>query len=249
MATQQAELTTEHAEWITEPTELIEKLNCLEFETSQLNRAYQLWRPYIEQETAPDWMAVAISITYDALIWTTEPTELTEKLNCLEFETSELNRAYQLWRPYVEQETAPDWMAAAISITYSALIKFYLDAALIILPDVPHTFSARNLAQPEAADCEISDILEEEGTTALSSPELPSMTEPDWAGPEMLVAISPPSTGDAISELRAIARQQIQQEEDESRIAELSPELLAMTEPDWAAPEMPVVISSPSTGD
>jgi hypothetical protein len=66
---------------------------------------------------------------------TPEQTELIEKLNCLEFEISQLNHAYQQWRRYVEQGTAPDWMAAAIKITYNALITFYMDtvSALALL--------------------------------------------------------------------------------------------------------------------
>src|SRR5215831_1311997 len=175
-------------------------------------------------------------------------TELIEKLTCLEFETSQLNRAYQLWRPYVEQEAAPDWMAAAVRITFDALIKFYLDVASTILPDVPHMLSAQNVAQFESAACEISDFCEEESTTAEPSPELLPMTEPDWPWPEMPLAISPPSTGDAISEQPAIAIQHVQREEN-GTIAEPSPELLPMPEPDWAGREMPVAIFPPSTGD
>src|SRR5215469_7260439 len=81
---------------------------------------------------------------------TAEQIELIEKLNCLEFETSQLNRAYQLWRSYVEQRSAPDWMAAAIRITYDSLIAFCLEVSTI-LADVPHGFSAKPLAQLEAA--------------------------------------------------------------------------------------------------
>jgi hypothetical protein len=364
-----------------EQTELTEKLNCLEFETSQLNQAYQLWRSNVERGTAPDWMAAAIWITYDALItfcldtvsalaldtshageidWyarsgetapalgrallaedsvtvlclghgqrlqcddaetdppvrlsalvdgslaltpvrqqnqimgvlATEQTELIEKLNCLEFETSQLNHAYQLWRSNVERGTAPDWMAAAIRITYDALITFWLgtvsalaldtshageidwyarsgetapalgrallaedsvtvlclghgqrlqcddaetdppvrltdpvDGLLALTPvrqqngiseltlaDVPRTFSARHLVHLEPAAPEISGILGEESTTPEPYPESLPMTEPDWSGPEMPVAISPPSTGDAISEQPTI--QQGQQEEE-----------------------------------
>src|SRR5262249_9283953 len=212
MATQQAELPTEQTgliaeqtEFITEHTELMEKLNCLEFETSQLNRAYELWSSYVEQGTAPDWMAAAIRITYNALIFSTEQTELIEELNCLGFETSQLNQAYQLWRSSVEHGTAPDWMAAAIRITYDALTKFHLDTVLAILPDVSRAHSARQLAQLEDDACEISGILEEESTTTEPASELlPSellppeivppgslpTTEPDWAEPEMPLAIS-----------------------------------------------------------
>lgn len=63
---------------------------------------------------------------------TTEQTELIEKLNCLEFETSQLNHAYQLWRSDVEHGTAPEWMAEAIRITYDALITFFLDTASVL---------------------------------------------------------------------------------------------------------------------
>src|SRR5260370_35282224 len=91
-------------------------------------------------------------------------TELIEKLNCLEFETSQLIRAYQLWRSYVEQGKAPDWMAAAIRITYDDLIKFCLGTVSTFPPDVPHAFSARHLAQLEAG--EISGIFRQARTTA-----------------------------------------------------------------------------------
>src|SRR5262249_31080353 len=361
---------TEQIELTLEQNELIEKLNCLEFETSQLNHAYQLWRSYVEQGTVPDWMASGIGVTYDALItlclevstiladvphafsakhlaqlgaafceisgtsgeesttaepspeslamtdpdWsvqtelTVEQNELIEKLNCLEFETSQLNHAYQLWRSHVEQGTAPDWMAATISITYDVLITFCLntaaalalntshadetecyarssetaplrpqvlfqprpaltggpgrgllaedsitalcfddgqrlqcddaetdpsvrstglvDGSLALTPvrqenqivDVltvaegPRAFSARYPAESEAAACEISGILGEESTTAEPSPELLPMTEPDWSRSQMPVAISPPSTGDAISEQPAF--QQGHEEEE-----------------------------------
>src|SRR5260370_13231006 len=99
---------------------------------------------------------------------TTAQTELIEKLNCLEFETSQLIRAYQLWRSYVEQGKAPDWMAAAIRITYDDLIKFCLGTVSTFPADVPHAFSARHLAQLEAG--EISGILRsEEHTSELQS--------------------------------------------------------------------------------
>ncbi len=228
---------------------------------------------------------------------TTAQTELIEKLNCLEFETSQLIRAYQLWRSYVEQGKAPDWMAAAIRITYDDLIKFCLGTVSTFPADVPHAFSARHLAQLEAG--EISGILREESTTAHPklrntgaargpraepSPELLPKTEPDWSGPEMPVATSPPSTGDTISEQPAIQQGQekcncrecarAREEEAGAEIsgiwgeesttahpklrntgaareprAEPSPELLPVTEPDWSGPEMPVAISPPSTGD
>ena len=212
---------------------------------------------------------------------TTEQTELIEKLNCLEFETSQLNRAYQLWRSYIEQGKTSDWMTAAIRITYDDLIRSCLDTVLTIPADVPHTLSATHLAQLEAAAREISGMLEEErlrqlwaralvyDATAEPSPELLPMTEPDWSGPEMPVAISSPSTSDAISEQPAIQQGQekcncrecarAREEEagaeisailgEESTTAEPSSELLPMTEPDWSGPETSVAISPASTGD
>lgn len=69
---------------------------------------------------------------------TAEQTELLEKLNCLDFETSQLNHAYQLWRSNVEQGTAPDWMAAAIRITYDALITLCLDTASALPLETRH---------------------------------------------------------------------------------------------------------------
>src|SRR5215472_10518559 len=96
---------------------------------------------------------------------TTEQTELLEKLNCLEFETSQLNRAYQRWRSCVEPGSAPDWMAAAIRITYDALIMFCMEVSSI-LAGVPHSFSGRHLSQLDAAAaCEISGAVGGESTT------------------------------------------------------------------------------------
>src|SRR5215471_5196029 len=269
MATAQTELTTAHTELTTEDTELIEKLTCLEYEASQLTRAYQLWRSCVEQGSSPDWMGPVVRITYDALIkfyleisiiqadganefsarhvdqleaadreipgiWreesttsesspevlpmaeaeqseltelTTEQAELIEKLNCLEFAISQLNRAYQLWRSYVEQGTTPDWMAVAIRITYDALIKFYLEVSTIPA-DVPRASSNGTVAHLEAA-FEIPGILEEETTTVETSPELLPITEPDWSGPE-LPAISPPSAAERFFDQPAV-----QQEEEE----------------------------------
>src|SRR5262249_20043277 len=111
-------------------------------------------------------------------------------------------------------------------------------------------------ARGEEAEAEVSGILGEESTTAEPSTELLPMTEPEWSGPEwsgpeMPVAISPTSTGDAISEQPAI--QQSQQEGERSRqlwakplvfdttapspeVLPPSPELLPILEPEWAGP-------------
>jgi hypothetical protein len=167
---------------------------------------------------------------------TTEQTELLEKLNCLEFETGQLNRAYQLWRPYIEQGTAPEWMAAAIKITYDALIMFCLELSTI-LAGVPPAFSARPLPRLENGAAR--------GFRAEPPPELLPLLppEPDWSAPEMSAAMAPPSNGE----------QGWQEEEstaDRSRLhnngaargprLEPSPELLPVTEtePDWSEPEM-----------
>jgi len=188
---------------------------------------------------------------------TTEQSELIEKLNCLEFETSQLNRAYQLWKSYVENGKTPDWMTAAIRITYNDMIKSCLDTVLTIPADVPKAFSSEQLAQLEAAARQISGILGGQGTTTEPPPEFLPMAEPEWSGPEMPVAISPTSNGHANSKQPAI--QQSHQEEDqqeEERLRQLwakalvydttapspevlppSPELMPMTEPDWPGPE------------
>jgi hypothetical protein len=336
LTTEQSEMTAAQTELITEQTGLLEKLNCLEFETSQLTQAFQLWRSYVEQGTVPDWMAAATRTTYDALITfylevstiladvphafstkyparlesapreisgilgqerttaqlppesspmepdcseqielTAEQTELIEKLDCLEFESSQLSRAYQLWTSYVEQGTAPDWMAVAIWVTYDALIKFCLEVSTI-LADGPHAFSVRRLARLEAVRCETSGIFGEEGTTPEPPPELLPTTQPDWSAPEMPVALVPASTGETSSELLVIPQGQQEEEadgphassarllaqlraaacstsgsfaEEEDTTSESSPELLPMTEPDWSGPEMPADIFPPSTGD
>src|SRR5215472_3974172 len=95
---------------------------------------------------------------------TTEQTELLEKLTCLEFETGQLNRAYQLWRSYVEKGTTPDWMAAAIRISYDTLMTFCVDTVSTFPTDVPHEFSAKHLSQLGPPACEVSGISGEEGT-------------------------------------------------------------------------------------
>src|SRR5262245_5102963 len=199
-------------------------------------------------------------------VLTTEQTELIEKLNCLEFETSQLNRAYQLWKSCVEHGKTPDWMNAAIRITYNDMIRSCLDTVLTIPADVPKAFSAEQLAQLEAAARQISGILGGQSTTTEQPPELLPMTEPDWSGPPpehaktgragdavpgMPIDISPTSNGNAMSEQPAI--QQSQQEEERlrqlwakalvyettapsSEVLPPSPESSPMTEPDWSGP-------------
>jgi hypothetical protein len=260
----------------------------------------QLWGP--RAEPSPELLPMTQPDCSGQTELTTEQTELIEKLNCLEFETSQLNRAYELWRPYVEQGTVPDWMAAAIRISYDALITFCLEVSTI-LAEGPRVFSATRLARLKAAPCEISGIGGEEGTTAYPkllnngaargpraepSPELLLMTEPDWSRPEMPAAISP--FGNAISE-QPNSHQGEQEEEvdvpqafsarlmaqlksaacetsgilgEKSTTAHLklrsngavrgphaepSSELLPMTEPDWQGPEMPAAVSPFFTSD
>jgi hypothetical protein len=198
---------------------------------------------------------------------TTEQAELIEKLNCLEFETSQLNRAYQLWRSYVEQGTAPDWMATAIRVTYDGLIAFCLDISTI-LADVPDALSARHLALLGAAPCEVSG---EESTTAEPSPELLPMPEiseqpniqqgreeeeeadvPDAFSARHLAQLqaAPCEISGVWGEENTTAYPNQRNNGAARRLrAEPSPELLPMPEPDLSGPEMPVAISSPSTGE
>jgi Cohesin domain len=221
-------MTTEQT---TEQTELIEKLNCLEFETSQLNHAYQLWRSNVEQGTAPDWMAAAIRITYDALIAfcldtasaLALDTSRADEIGCYarngeiapslrhalpaEDNTTALclRHGQRLQRDGAETDP-PGSLTALIdgSLALTPVRQQSRIVGVLTLADIPHAFSARYLAQLEAAACEISSILVEESTTAEPYPELLPITEPDWSGPHMPVAISPPSTSDVISELPAI---------------------------------------------
>jgi hypothetical protein len=232
---------------------------------------------------------------------TPEQAELIEKLNCLEFETSKLNRAYQLWSSYVEQGTVPDWMAAAITITHHSLMTFCLEVSSI-LADGPHVFAARRLARLLAAP----------------SPEfLPLLPapQPDWSQPEMPAVIpshstngsshstngfshstngfshstngfSPSTNGFSHSTNGAISEQHIlhqdQQElgpqedseadvpqafpakllgelkavaystsgmwEEENTSAEPSSDSLSITEPDWPVPETSAAFPPPSAG-
>src|SRR5262249_19352528 len=126
---------------------------------------------------------------------TTAQTELIEKLNCLEFETTQLNRAYQLWKSYVEQGRVPDWMTAAIRITYDDLIRSGVDTdAISEQPAIQQGQQEEEKLRQLWAKALVY------GTTVEPSPELLPTTEPDSSGPEIPVAISPPSSGDAISE-------------------------------------------------
>lgn len=242
----------------TEQTELIEKLNCLEFETSQLSHAYQLWRSYVEQGTAPDWMAAAIRITYDALI-----RFCLDAVSALAQDTSHADeiecdaRSGETAPPLGHALLAEDSMTAVClhhgqrlqcndpetdpPVRLTALVdrsrvlttvrQQNRIVGMLALADVPRAFSARHLAQLEAAACEISGILVEESTTEKPSPELLPMTESDWSGPEMPVAISPPSTGDAISEQPAI--QQSQQEEEAGAEPAAIHSLATLRLPNW----------------
>lgn len=209
-----------------EQNELIEKLNCLEFETSQLNQAYQRWRSDVEQGKAPDWMAAAIRITYDALI-----------ALCLEMVSPaalDRNRADEIERDAGSGETAPAGGALLPKDSVTGLslrhgqslpcddaendrpvrLTSMVEGSLALTParqqnrivgmlalaDAPPAFSARRQVQLEADSCEIPCVMEAERAAAEPLPELLTL-----------------------------------------------PELLPATEPDWCEPEMPVTISSTST--
>src|SRR5262249_20190743 len=224
-----------------EQTELIEKLNCLEFETSNLNHAYQLWRSDVEQGTAPDWMAAAISTTYDVLITFCLNTAAALALDTRHADETECYAGSGEPAPPLGSALLSEDEMTALCLDDSQLLQCddaetdprvpstaLVDGSLALTPvrqqnqivsalpfaDVPRPFSARSPAQLEAAACEISGILGEESTTAEPSPELLPMTESDWSGSQLPVAISPRSTGDAISDQPAI--QQGQQEEEEA---------------------------------
>src|SRR5262249_40581614 len=174
--------------------------------------------------------------------------ELIEKLNCLEFESARLNRAYQLWRSYVEEGTAADWMVAVITVTYDALITFCLEVSTILADD-PHTFSARDVGQLEAADCEIPAILEEE--SMIAEPEMPAAISSASNGEAIREPVIQPGQQDEEADAEQVfsARLLFQLKsaaflEEESTIAEPSSELMPAMEP-----EMPATSSAPSTSE
>jgi hypothetical protein len=242
----------------TEQTELIEKLNCLEFETSQLSHAYQLWRSYVEQGKAPEWMAAAIRVTYDALIAFCLDTVSTQELNTSHADEIECDAPRGETDPPLDgallgedgtttlclhhgqglecddQETDPPVRLTTLvdrSRVLTPVRQQNRIVGMLALADVPRAFSARPLAQLEASDYEISDILEEESTTTGPSPELLTVTELDWSVPEMPVAISPRPTCHEISGQPAI--QQGQQEEEAAAERAAIRRLATLRLPGW----------------
>jgi hypothetical protein len=236
-------------------TALIEQLNCLEFETSQLNHAYQLWRSNVEQGTAPEWMAAAITVSYDALM-----TFCLNAVSALALDTghadeieysphngeaapgpepslpaedglSSLFISRSEWLQCDDAETDPQVRWTAVVDGSLALTPQNRIVGVLALTDVPHAFSARHLAQLEAAS-QISDILGEESTTVLRAEpdsELLPMTEPDWSGSSMPATIPPPSNGHAISDRPAIQKDQREEEIG----AESATILATLRLPDW----------------
>jgi hypothetical protein len=242
----------------TEQTELIEKLVCLEFETAQLNQAYQQWRSCIEQGTAPDWMAAAIRVTYAALITCcldtvstlspdashgdeierdgrSDETALPPKTALVAEDSMTALCLHQGQRLQCDDaETDPPVRVTALvegSLVLTPLRQQNRIVGMLALADVPHASSTTHLAQLEAAVCEIPGFLGEESTTAEPSLQLLPMTEPDWSGPEIPVAISPPSTGNAISEQQAI--QQGQQDEEAEAEQGTIHSLATLRLPNW----------------
>jgi hypothetical protein len=239
----------------TEQTELIEKLNCLEFETSQLSHAYQQWRSYVEQGTAPPWMAAAIRITHDALM-----TFCLDSVSAPALGTSPVDEieCYAL-----SGETAPALgpaLPAEDSITTLCLhegqrsqrddpeidprvrttallngsrvltpVRQNRIVGMLALADVPLAFSPRQL-ELEAAAGEIPGILVEERATAEPSPELLPMTESDWSESMMPVAISSASTANVISEQTAI---QLSQQEERGAEQAAIRSLATVRLPNW----------------
>jgi hypothetical protein len=257
---------TEQTELTREQTELIEKLNCLEFETSQLNRAYQLWRSYIEQGKTSDWMSAAIRITYDDLI------EAVSEQPAIQQGQQEEETLRQLWAKALVYDASKEPSPELLAMTEPDSSGPEMPVA-ISPPSTSDAISEQPANQQGQQEEETLRQLWAKAlvydTTAQPSGELSPMTEPDWSGPEMPVAICPPSTGDVISDQPAI---QLGQEKcncrecarardeaagadilgilgEENTTAESSPELLPMTEPDWSRPEMPVAVSPPPTGD
>jgi len=247
-------------ELTTEQIELIEKLNCLEYESAQLNRAYQLWTSYVEQGKAPDWMVGVISISYDALI-----------TFCLEVSTIladgpqafSANHSVQLAAqpsPRLLPMREPDWsepppempavtIAPSNGHTSNGHSNGHTNSELPNIQEeeeaeVPRLFSARLLLQLKAAGYEVSDngngayevseIMDEASTTAEPSQEYLPMTESEWSEPEIASGFSQSSTDDEIWEESSIEQDQ---QEEETTTEELSSELLPMREqPDWSSP-------------
>src|SRR5215831_17498971 len=195
----------------TEQTDLIEKLDCLEFETSQLSHAYHQWKSQVEQGTAPDWMVAAIRVTYDALI--------TVFLHAASAEVEEPSRAGEIESSAGGGETSPppgdalpreDSMVALClhdgqssqcddTETEAAVcLTRVVDGSRVLTPvkqqnrivgmlalaAVPRAFSPSQLAQLEVAACEIPGVLVEESK---DSEPFPEMTESDYFAPEMPV--------------------------------------------------------------
>ena len=214
-----------------EQIELMEKLNCLEFETAQLNHAYQLWKSDVEQGTAPDWMIAAIRATYDALITfcldtasalaasqgnedesvsgddTTFP--LRRALPAGDSITASRSRHSRQLR-YDDADPDPGTRSTALvdgSLALNPLRQSRI-MGMLTLAEVPRVFSANQLAQLESAACEISGVLGEETSTAEPYPELLPVTRPAWSRPELSVIISAPSARDAVPEQPVIQQGQ-----------------------------------------
>lgn len=209
-----------------EQNELIEKLNCLEFETSQLNQAYQRWRSDVEQGKAPDWMAAAIRITYDALIalclemvsTAALNTNRADEIECdagsgetapaggtlAEDSVTGLSLRHGQSLPCDDAESDPPLRMTSMvegSLALTPMRQQNRVVGMLALADVPPAFSTRRQVQLKAASCEISYVVGEENSAAEPLPGL-STTRP---------------------------------------------ELLPATEPDWCEREMPVAIASGST--
>jgi hypothetical protein len=243
-----------------EQTELIEKLNCLEFETSQLNHAYQLWRSNVEQGTAPDWMAAAIRITYHAM--TTVGLDTVSALALDRSHAGEMEwyaRSGQT-APALGRALPAEDVLSALCLRHSqplpcepaetdsgARFMAPVDGSLALTPvrqqnrivgvlttaNVPHEFSTNHLAQLEAAACEISGSLGEEGTSAEPYPELLPTMEPDWSTPQVPAAISPSSNGNAILELPATLSGHRQDEAEAEAEAATIHSLATVRLPNW----------------
>src|SRR5215472_7771889 len=210
-----------------EQDELMEKLNSLEFETSQLAHAYQRWRSQVEQGTAPEWMVAAIRVTYDTLIRFSATLAL-EGGHAEEIERNALNgEIAPLGRPLLTEDNSAQYLQDvqldANDAETDGRVPPLVDRPRVLTPgrpqnrivgmlalaDVPNGYS-RPVTQLEADAYEISGILEEESTTLEASSELLAM-ESDWPESEMPV--------DAISELtiqeqlEQLAIQRVQQEQ------------------------------------
>jgi len=242
----------------TEQTDLIEKLDCLEFEASQLSHAYQQWRSHVEQGNAPDWMAAAIRITYDALITFflhAASAEALDSSRAGEIESSagggetvlQLRRALPAEDNMTtlclhhgqglqcdDAETEPSVCVTPVvdgSRMLTPVRPQNRIVGMLALATAPRAFSPTHLAQLEVATCEIPGIWGEESEDAAPASELLPMTESDCFEPEMPVIIAPPSTGDAISAQPAI--EQARQEDEAAVERAAIHSLVTLRLPNW----------------